>query len=98
MRASGKRITTSAVSPIDASVDPRIKTAIVANSGIMTEPTTMTGSGKPVPKESLHPMYRPVLSMSGDESDIAYANANNDFERIKHIRAFRAFEKGIGQY
>jgi len=84
------------VQAIEASVDPRIKTTIVANSGLMTAPTTMSGSGKPVPKESLKLMHAPVLYMSGDESDIAYANANDDFEKINHIPVFRAFEKGIG--
>ena len=84
------------VQAIEASVDPRIKTTIVANSGLMTEPTTMTGSGKPVPKESLNLMHAPALYMSGDESDIAYANANDDFEKINHIPVFRAYQKGIG--
>ena len=84
------------VQAIEASVDPRVKTTIVANSGLMTVPTTMSGSGKPVPKESLKLMHAPVLYMSGDESDIAYANANDDFEKINHIPVFRAFEKGIG--
>jgi hypothetical protein len=84
------------VQAIEASVDPRVKTTIVANSGLMTAPTTMSGSGKPVPKESLNLMHAPVLYMSGDESDIAYANANDDFEKINHIPVFRAFEKGIG--
>jgi len=84
------------VQAIEASVDPRIKTTIVANSGLMPEPTTMTGSGKPVPKESLNLMHAPVLYMSGDESDIAYANANDDFEKINHIPVFRAYQKGIG--
>ena len=84
------------VQAIEASVDPRIKTTIVANSGLMTVPTTMSGSGKPIPKESLKLMHAPVLYMSGDESDIAYANANDDFEKINHIPVFRAFEKGIG--
>ena len=84
------------VQAIEASVDPRIKTTIVANSGLMTAPTTMSGSGKPVPKESLNLMHAPVLYMSGDESDIAYANANDDFEKINHIPVFRAFEKGVG--
>jgi hypothetical protein len=41
------------VQAIEASVDPRVKTTIVANSGLLPTPTTMTGSGKPVPKESL---------------------------------------------
>jgi len=84
------------VQAIEASVDPRIKTTIVANSGLMTVPTTMSGSGKPVPKESLNLMHAPVLYMSGDELDIAYANANDDFEKINHIPVFRAFEKAIG--
>lgn len=84
------------VQAIEASIDPRVRTTIVANSGLMTAPTTMSGSGKPVPKESLNLMHGPVLYMSGDESDIAYANANDDFEKINHIPVFRAFEKGIG--
>jgi dienelactone hydrolase len=84
------------VQAIEASVDPRIKTTIVANSGLMTTPTTMTGSGKPVPKESLKLMHAPALYMSGDESDIAYANANDDFEKINHIPVFRAYLKGAG--
>ena len=41
-------------------------------------------------------MHAPVLYLSGDDSDIAYANANDDFEKINHIPVFRAFEKGIG--
>ena len=56
----------------------------------------MSGSGKPVPKESLNLMHAPMLYMSGDESDIAYANANDDFEKINHIPVFRAYQKGIG--
>jgi hypothetical protein len=84
------------VQAIEASVDPRIKTTIVANSGLLTAPTTMTGSGKPVPKESLNLMHAPVLYMSGDESDIAFANANDDFEKINHIPVFRAYLKGVG--
>ena len=47
------------VQAIEASVDPRVKTTIVANSGLMTVPTTMSGSGKPVPKESLILMHAP---------------------------------------
>lgn len=84
------------VQAIEASVDPRVTTTIVANSGLFPEPTTMTGSGKPVPKESLELMHAPVLYMSGDESDIAFANANDDFEKINRIPVFRAYQKGIG--
>ena len=84
------------VQAIEASVDPRIKTTIVANSGLMTEPTTMSGSGKPVPKASLNLMHAPALYMSGDKSDIAFENANDDFEKINHIPVFRAYQNGIG--
>jgi hypothetical protein len=61
----------------------------------MNTPTTMSGSGKPIPKESLKLMHGPALYMSGDASDIAYANANDDFEKISHIPVFRAYQKGI---
>jgi len=84
------------VQAIEASVDPRIKTTIVANSGLLPASTTMTGSGKPVAKDALNLMHAPVLYMSGDESDIAFANANDDFEKINHIPVFRAYQKGIG--
>jgi hypothetical protein len=84
------------VQAIEASVDPRVKTTIVANSGLFPEPATMSGSGKPIPKESLKLMHAPVLYMSGDESDIAFVNANDDFEKINHIPVFRAYQKGIG--
>jgi dienelactone hydrolase len=84
------------VQAIEASDDPRVKTTIVANSGLMPEPTTMSGSGKPVPKEALNLMHAPVLYMSGDESDIAYVNANDDFDRINRIPVFRAYQKGVG--
>jgi hypothetical protein len=83
------------VQAIEASADPRIKTTIVGNSGLMTTPTSMTGSGKPVPKESLNLMHAPVLYMTGDEQDSAYKNANDDFERINHIPVFRTYAKGI---
>ncbi len=84
------------VQAIEASVDPRIRTTIVANSGLTPESTTMSGSGKPVPKESLNLMHAPVLYMSGDESDVAFANSNDDFEKLNHIPVFRAYQKGIG--
>jgi hypothetical protein len=84
------------IQAIEASGDQRIKTTIVANSGLMTVPATMSGSGKPVPKESLVLMHAPALYISGDESDIAFANANDDFEKINHIPVFRAYQKGIG--
>jgi len=76
--------------------DPRVRTTIVANSGLMPQPTTMTDSGKPVPKESLKLMHAPALYMSGDSSDVACANADDDFERIGHIPVFRACQRGVG--
>jgi dienelactone hydrolase len=84
------------VQAIEASADPRIKTTIIGNSGLLPTPTTMTGSGKPVSKQSLNLMHAPALYMSGDEQDVAYPNANDDFERINHIPVFRTYAKGIG--
>ena len=85
------------VQAIEASVDPRIKTTIVANGGLLRVPTTMTGGAKPVAKESPNLLRAPLLYMSGDDSDIAFANGDDDFERINHIAVFRAYQKGIGR-
>ena len=34
--------------------------------------------------------------ISGDESDIAYVNANDDAVRISQVPVFRAYAKGVG--
>ena len=56
--------------------DPRIKTCVMLNSGIGD--MEMMGSTK----ESLKNLHQPMFYMIGGPADIAYANAQKDYERI----------------
>lgn len=80
---------------IEASADPRVTTTGVWNSGVLG---TGTGGlpGANVTKESLKALHGPAIYVSGDATDIAFANANDDFSRINHIPAVRAYPDGVG--
>ena len=56
--------------------DPRIKTCVMLNSGIGD--MEMMGSTK----ECLKNLHQPMFYMIGGPGDIAYANAQKDYERI----------------
>ncbi len=56
--------------------DPRIKTCVMLNSGIGD--MEMMGATK----ESLKNLHTPMFYMIGGPGDIAYANAQKDYERI----------------
>ena len=56
--------------------DPRIKTCVMLNTGIGD--MEMMGSTK----ESLKNLHTPMFYMIGGPADIAYANAQKDYERI----------------
>ena len=56
--------------------DPRIKTCVMLNSGIGD--MEMMGTTK----ESLKNLHTPMFYMIGGPGDIAYANAQKDYERI----------------
>jgi dienelactone hydrolase len=79
---------------IEASADPRISTTVIWNSGLFKEPTSM-GGGKALTKQDLKHLHAPTAYISGDAEDIAYANANDDFETLSHIPVFRAYGRGV---
>jgi dienelactone hydrolase len=83
------------VQAIEASADTRIKTSMIFNSGLFAQPSTMAG-GALIGKDHLAKLHAPIAYISGDPSDIAFKNADDDYERINHIPVFRAYEKGIG--
>ena len=56
--------------------DPRIKTCVMLNTGIGD--MEMQGATK----ESLKNLHQPMFYMIGGPADIAYANAQKDYERI----------------
>ena len=82
------------VRAIEAARDPRVKTAMIWNSGLLPQPTAM-GGGKVMDKSDLAKLHTPVAYISGDAQDIAYANANDDFRRLNGIPALRAYERGV---
>lgn len=70
--------------------DPRVKTCIMFNSGIgdisMSEAS----------KESLNKLHCPILYIIGGEGDIAYGNAQLDYDRIDNVPVAFANHLRIG--
>jgi hypothetical protein len=83
------------VQAIEVAADSRITTAMVWNSGLFAQPSDM-GGGKTLSKKDLESILVPMAYISGDSTDIAHNNADADFEYIKSIPVFRAWERGVG--
>ena len=91
---------------LEAAADPRVKTAIIFNSGIMrgTPPEfTMKGpDGKtvnvvvPGTEETLKKLHTPVIYLIGGEKDIAYKNSEIDYQQIEAIPLFNANLGNVG--
>ncbi len=70
---------------IEISDDPRIRTTVVCNSGVLPEPSDFATMPSLV-KDDLKTKYKaPVLYIIGGPSDIAYNNAMDDFARVNHV-------------
>jgi hypothetical protein len=82
------------VQAIEASADPRVSTTMVMDSGLLPGTTLMAG-GKPLTKDDLRNFHGPVAYISGDDEDIAFLNANDDFEKLKSVPVFRGYGRGI---
>ncbi|WP_304234121.1 alpha/beta hydrolase [Jiulongibacter sediminis] len=69
---------------IEASFDPRVKTTIVLNSGILASPPPeqFRASLPALSLDDLQKIRVPALYLIGGESDVAYTNAEANFERI----------------
>lgn len=75
---------------LEVAPDPRITTAIICNSGILPNPGDGMRGMPGLTKEHLEKLHSPALYILGGESDIAYANGMDDFQRINHIPVFAA--------
>lgn len=64
---------------LSKAADTRLKTYLILNAG-MGE-MEMAGASK----NSLKGLHGPVLYLTGGESDVAYKNAQLDYERITHV-------------
>ena len=69
---------------IEISGDPRIRTTVVCNSGVLPTPSPRPGM-PPLTKDILANFHGPVLYILGGPSDIAYANGMDDFARVDHV-------------
>jgi hypothetical protein len=77
------------VQALQVAKDPRVKTLVIHNSGILNSgPTNMTGTS--VGKEVLQTLHTPVIYIEGGLKDIAYENGMDDFKRITHVPAAMA--------
>lgn len=85
---------------LEAASDPRVKTAVILNSGIIRNMNEMPGRGASAPAmppmvlpgsvESLKKLHSPTIYIIGGEKDIAYKNAEADFADINGLPLFKA--------
>jgi len=69
---------------IAASKDRRVDTTMLLNSGVFEQPRVK------VAKTDLTALHAPIAYFIGGPSDMAYANAEDDFARIDHVPVFKA--------
>jgi dienelactone hydrolase len=69
---------------IKVSTDPRIDTAVVLNSGMMADGDQYMIRHE-VERSILARMHAPIAYFIGGESDIAYANAENDWQALQRL-------------
>jgi hypothetical protein len=91
---------------LEAAADPRVKTVIIFNSGIMRgmpPELSMKGpDGKtirvvvPGTEETLKKLHTPVIYLIGGEKDIAYKNSEVDYQQIEGIPLFNANLGNVG--
>lgn len=70
--------------------DPRVKTCVMLNSGI----GDMEMSGATM--QSLKSLHCPIIYIVGGETDVAFANAQMDYDRINHVPVVFASHESAG--
>jgi hypothetical protein len=78
---------------LEASIDPRVRTTVLWNSGLFPEPISMGGGAALSRSDLKRLLHAPTAFISGDEQDGAFANAN--FDLISHVPVLRAWERGV---
>lgn len=74
---------------LEVAPDPRVTTTVVCNSGIIGGGGGMPGMPA-LTKDHLGKLHTPTLYLLGGETDIAYNNGMDDFNRINHVPVFVA--------
>jgi dienelactone hydrolase len=65
--------------------DPRVKTVVMHNTGVLNEGPNTTIPGMDLTKDALANFHTPVIYILGGPTDIAYKNGMDDFERIARV-------------
>jgi hypothetical protein len=73
---------------IEASVDPRVTTTMVCNSGVLNALPERPFMPVDINKEALQKLHAPALYLIGGPSDMAYPNAMDDYARIGKVPVF----------
>lgn len=73
---------------LEVAPDPRITTTVVCNSGILKNPRSGMPGMPNLTKDHLEKLHTPTLYLLGGETDIAYENGMDDFDRINHVPVF----------
>jgi hypothetical protein len=81
---------------LEIAQDPRIGTLIIMNSGIFNPGTGGAIPGMNPEKSLLETVHSPTLYILGGETDIAYANGSDDFQRLNHVPAVLANLRNAG--
>ena len=74
---------------LQVAADPRVHAVIIHNSGIFNAGANPM-AGMDITKAALTKLHTPVIYILGGPTDIAYANGEDDFERIEHVPAMVA--------
>jgi predicted alpha/beta-hydrolase family hydrolase len=72
------------IQALELGADPRVQTVIGNNTGILPEGASRI-PGMGLDKAHLGKLHQPVLYLQGGETDIAYANGMDDYQRIGHV-------------
>ncbi|HEX7071576.1 MAG TPA: hypothetical protein VF190_12250, partial [Rhodothermales bacterium] len=75
---------------LEVAPDPRITTIGVFNSGLFNNPDGGMPGMPSLSKAQLEKIHTPTLYLLGGESDIAYNNGMDDYQRINHVPVYVA--------
>jgi hypothetical protein len=85
------------IQSLAVAADPRITMLGIWSSGILNAPIGGNAPAmEPLTKDQLQKVHTPIFYISGDSSDIAFANGRDDFQRINKVPALYAYKDGIG--
>ncbi len=72
---------------LSAASDPRVKTVVMHNTGVLNDGPNTTLPGMDLTKDALKNFHTSVIYILGGPSDIAYENGMDDFKRLDRVPA-----------